>query len=169
MKKILSGSLALACLALAGSAFGQTCTPTAGTPALNGSNSNSTTAAFDTCTATNQLAIICSSTTPIGAATDAIWSITLGPGAISGNLTVNTTAPTYDMYVALMQGTCVDSAACPREADSGGAGGSETIDLTGLAAGQYFLAVTSFTSGQCGSTTISLPTLPVTLQGFSVE
>ncbi|HET9033453.1 MAG TPA: hypothetical protein VFN25_11170 [Dokdonella sp.] len=168
MKKILTCSIALASLALAGSAFGQACTPSAGTPALNGTNSNTTTGAYDTCSATNQLSFMCSSS-GTSTAIDAIWSITLGPGAISGNLTVNTTTPTYDMYIALMQGTCADTSACPREADSNPAGQSETIDLTGLAAGQYFLAVTSFTTGQCGSVTLDLPTLPVTLQGFSVE
>jgi hypothetical protein len=168
MKKILSCSIALAGMALAGSAFGQACTATAGTPALTGANSNTSTAAFDTCGAIDALVQMCSSS-GTSSAVDAIWSINLGPGAISGNLTVNTTAPTYDMYIALMQGTCSGASPCPREADANGAGLSETIDLTGLAAGQYFLAVTSFTSGQCGSVTLDLPTLPVTLQGFSVE
>jgi hypothetical protein len=73
------------------------------------------------------------------------------------------------MYIALMQGSCSGASPCPREEDANPAGGSETISLTGLAAGQYFLAVTSFTAGQCGSVTLELPTLPVTLQNFSVE
>ena len=149
MKKTLSCSIALAGLVLAGSAFGQNCSASAGTLALDGPDSNSTTPAFDTCTAIDQLAAMCSSSTT-STATDAIWSVTLGPGPINGNLVVNTTAPTYDMYVALLQGACTDAAPCPREADSNGAGGSESIDLTGLAAGQYFLAVTSFTMGQIG-------------------
>lgn len=168
MKKILNGSLVLAGLMLAGSAFGQTCTPSTGTPALAGPNSNSTSGPFDTCGAIDALAQMCSSS-GTSAAVDAIWSITLGPGAIGGNLTVNTTSPTYDMYIALMQGSCSGASPCPREADDNGPGGSETIDITGLAAGQYFLAVTSFTVGQCGSVTLELPQLPVTLQGFTVE
>ena len=168
MKKILSCSIALAGLVFAGAALGQTCTATTGTPALNGSNSSSSSGPFDTCTAIDALNQMCSSS-GTSAAVDAIWSITLGPGAISGNLVVSTTAPTYDIYIALMQGACSGAAPCPREADSNPAGGSETIDLTGLTAGQYFLAVTSFTAGQCGAVTLALPTLPVALQGFSVE
>lgn len=168
MKKILSCSIALAGLAMVGSAFAQTCVPSTGTPALSGSNSNTTTAPYDTCGAIDALNQMCSSS-GTSAAVDAIWSLNLGPGAISGNLTVNTTAPTYDIYIALMQGACSGASPCLREADSNPAGGSETIDLTGLAAGQYYLAVTSFTAGQCGSVTLQLPTLPVTLQGFSVE
>jgi hypothetical protein len=168
MKKTLSCSIALAGLVMAGSAFGQACSPSAGTPALNGSNSNTSSGPYDTCTATNQLSFMCSSS-GTSAAIDAIWSITLGPGPISGDLVVSTSNAGYDMYIALMQGTCADTSACPREADSNGAGGSEQITLTGLTAGQYFLAVTSFTAGQCGPVTLQLPTLPVTLQGFSVE
>lgn len=168
MKKILSCSIALAGLAMVSSAFAQTCVPSTGTPALGGSNSNTTTAPYDTCGAIDALNQMCSSSGTSGA-TDAIYSLNLGPGAISGNLTVNTTSPTYDIYIALMQGACSGASPCLREEDANPAGGSETIPLTGLAAGQYYLAVTSFTAGQCGPVTVDLPTLPVTLQGFSVE
>ncbi len=168
MKKILTCSIALAGLALASTAFGQACVPSTGTPALTGANSNTTTAPYDTCSAIDALVQMCSSS-GTSAATDAIFAMTLGPGAISGNLTVNTSVPTYELYIALMQGACSGASPCPREGFAAAPGGPASIDLTGLPAGQYFLAVTSFTAGQCGSITIGLPTLPVTMQGFTVE
>ena len=168
MKKILTCSIAIAGLALAGSAFGQACVTSAGAPAFTGANSNTTTAPYDTCNAIDALAQMCTSS-GTSAAVDAIFSVTLGPGAISGNLTVHTSVPTYELYIAMMQGACSGASPCPREGFASGPGADATIDLTGLPAGQYYLAVTSFTAGQCGNVTIDLPTLPVTLTGFSVE
>jgi hypothetical protein len=175
MKKILASSIALAGCVLAGSVFAQVCTPSAGTIALDGPESLTTAISnFDTCGVSNQLGAMCSSATT-SAATDAIWSVTLGPGPIGGasgaeqNFVISTTAAGYDMYAAILQGTCADSAPCPREVDSAGAGGTESISIDGLAAGQYFLAITSFTAGQCGPVTIAVPRLPVALQNFTVE
>ena len=175
MKNLLAFSIVVASCVAAGSVSAQTCTASAGAIALNGANSLTTPITnFDTCGVTNQLGAMCSSATT-SAATDAIWSVTLGPGAIGGgtapeqNFVISTSAGTYDMYAALLQGACADSAPCPVEADSNGAGGSETISVQGRAAGQYFLAVTSFTAGQCGPVTIAVPRLPVALQNFSVE
>lgn len=175
MKNILACSIALIGCVAAGSASAQVCTASAGTIALTGANSLTTPINnFDTCGVSNQLGAMCSSATT-SAATDAIWSVTLGPGPIGGpsaaekNFVISTSAGTYDMYVAVLQGACADSAPCPREVDSAPAGGAETISIDGLAAGQYFLAVTSFTAGQCGPVTIAVPRLPVALQNFSVE
>ncbi|MBX3696672.1 MAG: hypothetical protein KF811_02595 [Dokdonella sp.] len=175
MKNILACAIAMAGCVAAGSALAQTCTASAGAIPLSGPNSLTTPITnFDTCGVTNQLGAMCSSATT-SAATDAIWSVTLGPGAIGGatppeqNFVISTSSGTYDMYVAIMQGSCADSAPCPREVDSAPAGGTESISIDGLAAGQYFLAVTSFTAGQCGPVTIAVPRLPVSLQNFSVE
>ena len=175
MKNILACSIALAGCAFAGTVSAQVCTASAGTIALDGPESLTTAITnFDTCGVTNQLGAMCSSATT-SAATDAIWSVTLGPGAIGGatgaeqNFVISTSNAGYDMYVAVLQGACADSASCPREVDSAGNGGTESISIDGLAAGQYFLAVTSFTAGQCGPVTIAVPRLPVALQNFSVE
>jgi len=175
MKNYLVCSLAMVGCLATGSAFAQVCTASAGAISLAGPQSLTTAVTnFDTCGVTNQLAVMCSAA-GTSSATDAIWSVTLGPGAIGGataaeqNFVISTTSATYDMYAALMQGACSGAAPCPVEADSNPAGGSETISVQGLAAGQYYLAVTSFTVGQCGPVTIAVPRLPVALQNFSVE
>lgn len=176
MKNIIFGcTVAMVGCVAAGSAFAQTCTPSAGAIALSGPDSLTTPITnFDTCGVTNQLVVMCSAS-GTSSATDAIWSVNLGPGAIGGatapeqNFVISTSSGTYDMYAALMSGACSGAAPCPVEADSNPAGGSETISVQGLAAGQYFLAVTSFTVGQCGPVTIAVPRLPVSLQNFSVE
>jgi hypothetical protein len=167
MKKILLGATVAASLAFAGASFAQTCTPSA--PPITGANSGQTLAAYDTCTATDQLAVSCSGLNPIGPATDAIWSVTVGPGAHSGSFTIATSNGAYDLYAGLMSGSCSGASPCPLEADSAGPGGSETLGpIDSLANGTYFLLVTTFGAG-CGPVTITVPTVPVTLQGFSVE
>lgn len=166
MKKILLGAIAATALIGAGSAFAQTCTPTSG--AFTGANSN-TSVAFDTCTATNQLGTNCSGLNPIGSATDAIFSIQIGPGAHSGDINLTTSTGTYDMYAGIMSGSCGAGSPCPVEADSNPAGGAEVLPIGALANGTYWLIVTSFTAGQCGNINIGLPTLPVALQNFTVE
>lgn len=165
MKKVLLGAAALAALFSAAGAFAQTCTASAG--ALNGANSG-TNVTFDTCTATDQLAVSCSGLNPIGPAQDAIWSVQLGPGAHSGEFNISTTVGTFDIYAGLMSGTCSGGSPCPAEADSNGPGGAETLAIGSLAAGTYYLLVTSF-SASCGSVTLAVPPLPVSLQSFSVE
>lgn len=167
MKKILLGAAVAASLFYAGAGFAQTCTANA--PAITGVQSGQVLAAFDTCTATDQLAVSCSGLNPIGPATDAIWSVTVGPGAHSGSFNIATSNGAYDLYVGLMSGSCSGASPCPLEADSGGAGAAETLGpVDSLANGTYFMLVTTFGAG-CGPVTITVPTLPVTLQGFSVE
>ena len=167
MKNFLIGATACAALIAAAGVSAQTCTPTAG--AFTGANSGSTAGPFDTCALTNQMALNCSGLNPIGAAQDAVFSVKIGPGAHSGNFVISTTTPTYDIYVGLMSTACAAGSPCPLEADSNPAGGSETLGpIDGLANGDYWMLVTSF-GAQCGSISIAVPTLPVALQGFSVE
>jgi hypothetical protein len=160
--KIKNTLLAVAAqLLLVGGAYAQNCTPSAGTL-----TDASGTVSVNTCTSTDQLASICNSSTPIGAGRDTVYAVQIGAGA-TGNIGV--TAP-FDSYVALLQGTCTGGATCSREADSTGVGGLETISAVGLPAGPYFLLITSFTAADCGQTSITVnPTLPVTLQNFSVN
>ncbi|MGB0132775.1 hypothetical protein, partial [Dokdonella sp.] len=155
MKKTLLGATVAASLMFAGASFAQNCTPSAGTPVLNGATSGTPQAAFDTCSATDQLAVSCSGLNPIGNATDAVWAVTIGPGAHSGSFNITTSVGTYDIYAGLMSGTCNGSSPCPIEADSNGAGGSETLGpVDGLANGSYFLLVTTFGAG-CGPVVIT--------------
>jgi hypothetical protein len=148
-------------LLLVGGAYAQNCVPSAG--ALSDSTH---THVVDTCNSTDQLASICNSSTPIGAARDTIYSVQIGNGA-TGSIVVT---PPFDAYVALLQGTCTGGATCSREADSNGVGGSESISAIGLSPGPYFLLITSFNGADCGNTNVMLtPTMPVSLQQFSVN
>jgi hypothetical protein len=150
-------------LLLAGGAYAQTCTPSAGT-LIDSPPSNVT---VNTCSSTDQLASLCNASTPIGNAPDTIFAVQIGAGA-TGSITV--TPGTYDAYVALLSGTCTGGSTCARETDNPG-NVAETVSASGLAAGSYFLLITSFAaSGNCGSTGVVVtPTLPVTLQNFSVN
>ena len=167
MKNFLLGTTALAAMIAAGGAMAQTCTAAAGT--INGTNNGQVLGPFDTCAQTNQLVTNCSALNPIGAAQDAIFAVKVGPGAHSGSFVISTTTGSYDMYAGLMSTACAAGSPCPLEADSNPAGGSETLGpIDGLANGDYWLLITSF-GAQCGSISITVPTLPVALQGFSVE
>lgn len=169
MKKTMLGLTVAVGMLAGGAVFAQTCTATAGTPLIDGPDSNTNLAAFDTCTATDQLAVVCSGLNPIGNSLDAIWQVTIGPGAHSGSFGISTSNASYDIYAGLMSGGCSGASPCPIEADSNGNGGSETLGpIDGLANGTYFLIVTTFGAG-CGPVTIAVPPVPVTLQGFSVE
>lgn len=148
-------------LLLCGAVHAQTCTANAG--ALTAGNN----IVIDTCTSANQLTSLCNSSTPIGEAADTIYSATLSPGA-GGFITVTPTG--YDVYVALLQGSCSGGATCAAESDNPG-NAAESISLVGRPPGTYFLLLTSFTApgpGSCGATTIFAP-VPVTLQSYSVD
>ena len=150
-------------LLLAGGAYAQTCTPTAG--ALTDGTG---TIVVDTCTSTNQLLTACNGVDAIGASPDTIYSVQIGAGA-TGSIAATPTG--YDLKLALLQGTCAGSSTCIRDADAGGIGGAEQFSVAGLAAGSYFVLLTAFGgSPDCGSTSITVtPLLPVTLQNFSVN
>ncbi|MBL8299082.1 MAG: hypothetical protein JNN30_12155 [Rhodanobacteraceae bacterium] len=148
-------------LLLVGGAYAQTCTPSAG--ALNVGSIT-----VDTCASTNQLLSLCNGLDSIGASEDTVYSLTLG-NSPTGSVTATPTG--YDLKLALLSGTCSASTTCTRDADSAGAGGAESFNLTGLTAGSYFVFLTSFGgTPDCGSTNIVVtPTLPVALQNFSVN
>ncbi len=149
---------------LVGGAYAQNCVANAGSL-----TDASGTVNFDTCTSTNQLASICNGLTPIGNTTDTVFQVQIGATA-TGNIRVTPTG--YDAYVALLQGTCTGGSTCLREEDNAASGGAETVSAVGLAAGTYFMLITSFSASapNCGPTAILVtPTLPVTLQNFSVN
>lgn len=167
MKKI---ALAVAALAIFGSASvsAQTCTANAAFPSVPDAG-GPVVVNGDSCTgATNQLNASCSDANPIGAANDYVYSFNLGTGA-SGNASL---APTgWDAYLAIMAASCASTATCPTESENGGNGVTEQVNFTGIAAGSYFLLVSSFAAaGNCGPFALTItPTLPVSLQKFSVE
>lgn len=168
MKKTILAVAVSATMMFAGSAFAQVCTATPGTTVLNGAASG-TTVNFDTCAASDQLIAVCSGANSIGTATDTIWRVDVGPGAHSGSFTISTTNAAYDIYAGLISGACSGAGFCPLEADSAGPGGTETLGpVNSLANGEYYLIVTTFASG-CGPVSVTVPTLPVSLQQFSVE
>lgn len=166
MKKLLT----LAIIAGAGLSFGaaqaQTCVPNQ--PALNGSNSG-TVVNFDCATGSNQLNVACFGLSPVGATNEVIWQLTIGPGAASGNIVVTPTGA-WDPYLFVMSSSCSGSSGCPIDQDNNGAGQPETGSVGSLGAGTYWLAVTDESAvTSCGAGTVTLPTLPVALQNFTIE
>lgn len=145
----------------------QTCTATAGNSPLTGANSGQV-LSINTCTATDQLAVACNGLSPIGNSPDAVWQLTIGPGASSGNITVTPNGAAWDPYLIVMAGACSGGSTCVVDADNAGAGAAETGAVPG--AGNYWLMITD-ESGltSCGTAAVTLGTLPVALQGFSVE
>lgn len=168
MKKTVLALAASAAIMMTGSVFAQTCTPSAAAPVLGGAQSGQV-VNFDTCAASDQLVAVCSGANSIGTATDAIFRVNVGPGAHSGSFNIATTNAAYDLYAGLIQGACSGAGFCPLEADGAGAGGAETLGpIDALANGEYYLIVTTFAAG-CGPVAITVPTLPVALQQFSVD
>ncbi|HSX61186.1 MAG TPA: hypothetical protein VLF18_13375 [Tahibacter sp.] len=149
---------------MVGGAYAQTCSPNAGTLI----DSPPSTITVDTCASSNQLLSACNGLDAIGASPDTIYSVQIGATATGG---IAATPTGYDLKLALLQGACAAGSTCIRDADNGGAGQAENFSVAGLAAGTYFVLLTSFGgSPDCGSTNIVVtPTLPVTLQNFSVN
>jgi hypothetical protein len=148
---------------LVGGAYAQTCTPTAGTMTDSFGTVN-----VNTCSSTNQLLSSCSGLNAIGASPDTIYQVQIGAGA-TGNISI---APTgYDATLALMSGSCSAGSFCARESEAGAIGVTETVQLSGLTAGPYWVLITSFGGApDCGPTAVTVtPLLPVTLQNFSVN
>lgn len=163
MKRVLFASIALA---FGANAMAQTCaspvpfmTPQAGA-----------TASGDTCTAANNIGTLCGLIP--SPSNDIIYSFTINTPytATAVNLTNNT--PAWDAGMILLAGACGPNQACVAEADLGGAGAAETINVAGLSNGVHYLIVTSGTGAPatCGSFTITANgTWPVELQSFSVD
>lgn len=148
---------------LAGGAYAQSCTASAG--ALTDSTGAIT---IDTCSSANQLLSACNGLDAIGASPDTIYSLQLGATA---NGVISATPTGYDLKLALLQGSCSAGSTCIRDADFGGVGGAEQFSVTGLPAGGYFMLLTSFGgTPDCGSTSITVNIIvPVSLQSFSVD
>lgn len=161
-------ALIAAGLLAATSAAAQTCaspTPVAGSQSGN-------TCAAPTGTGTNSIGTFC------GATTSTENEIVYGP--IPGNFpvafaNVTNVQPGFNVALVLLQAsdvaTCLAANNCAvTPADSAGAGGNESLSFSGVPAGTYYLVVTgSSGSGSCGSFTLAVMNVPVTLQQFSID
>ena len=172
MKKILAIALSLA----APAAFAGTCAAP-GTPISAGDTNPQVTGT--TCGADAGFGGgICSGSQAFDPSTTvAIFQVEVG-ATNDFNIQVSDTAP-YNAAVALIgPGACGPTAPCYASGnDANAAGGGETLPDGGahfppnVAAGTYYAAVFSFDSApnNCGQFSMTIgPTLPVTLQSFTV-
>lgn len=154
---ILAGALMLA----SGGAFAQTCaspTPLPGNANLTG----------DTCAGSNELGTVCIFGSSPG--NDIVYSITIVTPYTATAVALTNNTPTWNAALLLLQGACNGNTPCPRNADANGAGGNESLDVSGLAAGNYLMLVTA-TNGDpgCGQYGLSVNgSFPVTLESFDV-
>ena len=105
-----------------------------------------------------------------------VWAITVGAGNAL-NVSASLTGSTGDLALFLV-GTCGSGTSCiATSQDAIGAGeGPEQIDpadMSGLAAGTYYVYVDSYYgtgAASCGTYTLSVTgTLPVSLEAFSID
>jgi len=168
MKMIGFGLLALLGVAVfASSATAQTCTtPTALTSGLNNGLAGNSCAPPGG-TGDNSVANACDGSQITGAA--AVFSWTVNGGSPTGNITV--TPNGWDTAIFIGHGAdcaTANGGFCDSKADTAG-NVAETLAVP-TAANTYFLLISSFSAGvACGPYTISTGTLPVKLQGFSVD
>jgi hypothetical protein len=153
----------LACFSLLGvsaNTQAQTCV----SPIFFGSN---TTLTGDTCTASNELGTLCIfGQSP---ANDIIYSVTLPAGYTATTISLTNNTAAWNAALVLVQGACNGNSVCPRNADAGGPGANETLDISGLTPAAYFLVVTSTTSDTgCGAYSLSINGTPVELQSFEI-
>jgi len=156
---ILAGAVLLAA---SGSAFAQSCAA----PLFLGSNGN---VSGDTCAAANELGTLCIfGQSP---SNDIVYSMTFVAGYTATTVALTNSTPAWNAALVLVQATCNGNSTCPRNADAGGPGANETLDVQGLTAGPYFLVVTSTTSDTtCGTYNVLVNgTVPVQLQSFDVS
>lgn len=121
----------------------------------------------DTCTGSNELGTLCIfAQSP---ANDIIYSLTLAPDYTTTVISLTNNTPAWNAALVLVQGACNGNSTCPRNADAGAAGANETMDVSALTPGTYFVVVTSTTSDtSCGAYNLIANGTPVELQSFEV-
>ena len=171
MKNFLALSVAAVALALLSNlALAQTCaSPTPLTSAQNLSG--------NTCGGDSTITNFCGGVQPTGPSN--VYSYVAG-ASVSGNISVTPTNP-FNVALGVVSGGANCNAAlssnCNGVSDSAGDGaanGTETFALsnTSTSGTTYYLIVTSLSgtaANQCGAYNLSMGTLPVTLQKFSVK
>lgn len=132
----------------------------------------------NTCTdqgATNQVDAFCGGVQVVSNQPQEIYSIVLaaaGPGRTATKISVSSTASTatFNPTLYLYTGTCANGGGCVQTGTA-----STPLDLTGVAAGTYLLAIggsqlDASAATTCGDFNITSDgTLPVKLQSFSVQ
>lgn len=155
---ILAGALMLA----SGGVFAQTCanpTPLPGNAQLTG----------DTCAGTNELGTVCIAGGSPG--NDIVYSVTIATPYTATLVDLVNNTPAWNAAILLLQGPCNGNTPCPRNADAGGPGANESLNVSGLTAGNYILLVTSTVGDTtCGAYGLSVNgSFPVQLQSFDVS
>ena len=117
----------------------------------------------------NGAATFCGGVSYSNTGTD-VWQVNL---AASQNFTFTVTSAAFTPDVALVSGSCTDSASCVNSTDySNGTGTVTTASFSGNPAGTYYVIITDSTAtgAQCGAYNLSFTgTLPVKLQNFSIN
>ena len=155
---ILAGALMLA----SGGAFAQSCAapiPLQGPGTVSG----------DTCTGSNELGTLCIfGQSP---SNDIIYQINVVVPYTANTISLTNNTPAWNAALVLISTACNGNSTCPRNADANGPGGNEVMNVAGLTAGTYFLAVTSAPSDTtCGAYNVSSSGgFPVMLQSFDVS
>jgi hypothetical protein len=153
--------------AASGTALGAACNANA-----TYSTSPNTLANVNLCSVTDQIADACNATTTFGTGPDYIFSVQLGA---SSNVVFTVNGTGFYPYIALMSGaTCNSLDYCGSYENTGNPGQNISLpSTTGLPAGQYWLVISDITQNiTCPGAVFTLSstgTLPVKLQGFSVE
>ena len=159
----LFGAIFLASTLLAtGSACAQTCAAPIPLHALQNVTG-------DTCTAQNELGTLC--IFALSPANDIIYSTFFDPPYLATQISLTNNTPAWNAALVLVQGACNGNSVCPRNADAGGPGANETLDVSALAGGTYFLVVTSAVADTtCGSYGLTMNgAIPVELQSFDID
>jgi hypothetical protein len=157
-------------------AFAQTCAAPGGpatganTPfTMSGTTCGADTTSFGTS--------YCSGGTTTPGAPAAVVQVNVG-ATNSFHIAVSTATPAFNPALFLVgPGSCGGGTACVDQNDANGAGAGEVLPSNGsanfpaLAAGTYYLVVTSTTSSSdCGTYTANVSaTLPVELKNFSID
>lgn len=157
--------VAIALLGSSTQGLAQTCAM----PLALNTPSSSPTDSGNTCNGVgvNELATVCGLSSP---AADVIYQISIG-ASHSATSIVATPSFAFDIAIGLTSGSCSAFSGCAAYVDAAGGGSSETLSLSGIAAGTYYLVLTGTTGvAACGPYTLAANgTLPVQLQGFSIE
>lgn len=151
-------------------AFAQTCGAPGGPLTVAG-----TPITGDSCGGSNEFSQICGGGLTAGGASRT-YQVQVGAGN-SFTVTLTPTNASYDAAVFLVgPNACGATAPCAPggDADNAGPGAAESIVLSGLAAGTYYIVVSSTNlsdpGGSCGPFSLNITgTLPVEVQSFSVE
>ena len=171
MKLMALVVLTSACGLCSSLSYAQSCSSP--TPLSSGQTITNSGGLPTTCGGDQSFTDICGGATLTGPSN--VYSLTVGASP-SGQITVTPTTPTsYNTAIAIVGpgATCSASlGTCDATSDSSNGFGPENVSLNGLAAGTYYLVISSFdttAASQCGPYGITVGTLPVKLQKFSVK